>query len=249
MAEFTPNKAGPRDIRELYYYVYQELRRLGGMLGDIDDLGGGGGGGPETDPIFSASPAATITQQDINDWNAGLSGGGGVKEEIESITLTTAGEFDFGPALAGGVIPSGYRRLYMQGHVRSSGAGASDNMTVVLNADSTSGNYHRQHSAAFNGGAISGEGSDNFLSAVPGSGAPTGSYLMLSSVIEGYDVTGILKSVRANFWELRASRQVFNSQTTVHNEVLTAPVTRIRIRTDNHPTDGLIGRLTLYGEY
>uniref|UniRef100_UPI001C596C45 hypothetical protein n=1 Tax=Klebsiella pneumoniae TaxID=573 RepID=UPI001C596C45 len=30
-----------------------------------------GGGGPETDPIFSASPAATITLQDIANWNAG----------------------------------------------------------------------------------------------------------------------------------------------------------------------------------
>lgn len=31
-------------------------------------LGGGGGGGTETDPVFSASPAATITAQDIIDW-------------------------------------------------------------------------------------------------------------------------------------------------------------------------------------
>ncbi len=40
-------------------------------------MGSGGGGiGEETDPIFSASPAAGITAEDIARWNAGGSGSG-----------------------------------------------------------------------------------------------------------------------------------------------------------------------------
>lgn len=38
--------------------------------------GSGGGIGEETDPIFSASPAAGITTEDIARWNAGGSGSG-----------------------------------------------------------------------------------------------------------------------------------------------------------------------------
>lgn len=32
MTAFTPNKAGPNDIRELYYHTYKELQRVGGAI-------------------------------------------------------------------------------------------------------------------------------------------------------------------------------------------------------------------------
>lgn len=50
------------------------------------NTGGGGSGGvtKETDPIFKASPAAKITDEDIKKWNSGTGGGtGGVTEETD----------------------------------------------------------------------------------------------------------------------------------------------------------------------
>jgi hypothetical protein len=46
---------------------------------------GGGGITEESDPIFKASPAAKITDSDIDRWNAGGSGGGGIAEESDPI--------------------------------------------------------------------------------------------------------------------------------------------------------------------
>lgn len=43
---------------------------------NIDEGGSSGGITAETDPIFKASPAANITDEDINKWNSGTGGGG-----------------------------------------------------------------------------------------------------------------------------------------------------------------------------
>lgn len=48
--------------------------------------GGGGGGTTETDPVFSASPAAGISQSDINNWNGKTSNTG----TVTSVTLTAS---------------------------------------------------------------------------------------------------------------------------------------------------------------
>ena len=49
---------------------------------------GGGGGSTETDPVFSASPAAGITQADINNWNS--SAGGGSVVEVSNYSTAVA---------------------------------------------------------------------------------------------------------------------------------------------------------------
>lgn len=54
-------------------------------------FGGGGGTGEETDPIFSASPAAGITAEDIDRWNAGGSGGSGYQVTYADGVLTFVG--------------------------------------------------------------------------------------------------------------------------------------------------------------
>ena len=47
-----------------------------------------GNTGNETDPIFTSSPAATITQEDIDNWN---SGGGGGEGAVTAVTVTGTG--------------------------------------------------------------------------------------------------------------------------------------------------------------
>lgn len=58
--------------------------RLKQVLNSKNIGGGGSSGGitAETDPIFKASPAAKITDEDIENWNSGT-GGGGVLEETD----------------------------------------------------------------------------------------------------------------------------------------------------------------------
>lgn len=59
----------------------------GGSYAPSSSSGGGGGGGgitTETDPVFSASPAAGITQSDITRWNNG-GGGGGITTETDPV--------------------------------------------------------------------------------------------------------------------------------------------------------------------
>lgn len=70
------------------------------------NAGGGGGGGiaVETDPIFSASPAATITEQKMAEWDAksekGEKGDKGDKGDtgvgVQSVTQTTTSSADGG---------------------------------------------------------------------------------------------------------------------------------------------------------
>lgn len=51
-------------------YSGEQVEQLLDMVAG-GNAGGGGGGGitVETDPVFSASPAATITEEQISDWN------------------------------------------------------------------------------------------------------------------------------------------------------------------------------------
>lgn len=53
--------------------------------------GGGGGISEETDPIFSASPAAGITAEDIARWNAGGSGGSGYNVTFDNGNVIFSG--------------------------------------------------------------------------------------------------------------------------------------------------------------
>lgn len=61
----------------------------GGSYAPSSSSGGGGGGGgitTETDPVFSASPAAGISQSDITNWNGKTSNTG----TVTSVTLTAS---------------------------------------------------------------------------------------------------------------------------------------------------------------
>lgn len=180
-------------------------------------------------------------------WSTPAGGGGGgsgvvaPKVLIEEITLTTAGEFDFDN------IPQGYRRLRVLGNVTSDVSAAVDNLNVYFNTDTTDSNYHAQLLYSTNG--ISGD--DEYTA--PKVAIISGTTATITSTdvdmrLEGY-TNSIGKQMSSEYSYLREAARVTTGRGTIANSSVTDAITRLRIRTDNHPTDGLTGTLTLYGEY
>jgi len=165
-----------------------------------------------------------------------------VKQIIQTITNTTAGEFDFDN------IPGGYSRLIIEGRLRGSVSAANDDIVIFFNGDLTAGNYHRQFTAVYNGTAINAQAANSIFADVVGATGLANGKTSLRTVIEDYASATDLKSCFTSFLSPRASRTtLYVGDTGVYSSI-TAPITRIRIRAANHPTNQLLGKLTLYGE-
>ncbi len=182
----------------------------------------------------------------VYDTASGGGGGGGAtatitaKHVIQTITNGSAGEFDFDS------IPSGYDRLIIEGVVRSDAAVTADNMHMYLNTDTTNANYYRQNSAGSNGSTSSSESAAPVIAVITGAPSPANDYSPISIVIENY--TGpYSKTALGNFTLRRTSTDTAAGQIGYFTSI-TAAITRVRLRTDNHATDQLLGTLTLYGE-
>ena len=177
------------------------------------------------------------------------SGGGGggatatitAKHVIQTITNASAGEFDFDS------IPAGYDRLIIEGFLRGDVSAISDNVRIFFNADTTLSNYHEQASLALNNANSSAEAtSSSRISFVPAASSPANSYANISIVIEDYDGSnrkGALSSTYSMYDTAATLVGFFGVKSSI-----TDAITRVRIRTDNHATDQLLGTLTLYGE-
>lgn len=161
---------------------------------------------------------------------------------IEEITLGSAGEFDFNS------IPAGFNRLIITGLVRGDVSATSDLVYVILNADTTLANYHSQRIAGIDNTAFATEFDNQpLISGCPGASSPSGLYGALTIVIEDYagshrKAVGCDSFVPRDASTLEASKYITLSS-------ITAAITRVRIRTDNHSTDQLLGTLRLYGEF
>ena len=173
------------------------------------------------------------------------SGGGGaavgdvVRTEIERITNATAGEFDF-------TVPTGYDRLIIRGQLRSDVAGDFEAAHIYFNADTTAANYHSQASTGLDNAGAHSELNEPRLFGICAAGAPTDTYATVSCEIERPD-NSFLKTALGTFSAYRASDKAWTGDHMV-TSAITDPLTRIRIRTDNHATDQLFGTLILYGE-
>lgn len=167
---------------------------------------------------------------------------------LQTITLTSGapGEFDFGPTLAGGVIPTtlGHRRLDVAGAVRSTAAGTVGVVVAFLNADTTTTNYHTQRLRALNGAASGPESTDSTPLLVSGAGSPAGAMSSVKLGIEGYAGSD-QKLVYAGYNTVRSTANLEVGRIMVASSV-TAAISRIRVRADSHPTDQLFGTLSLY---
>lgn len=159
---------------------------------------------------------------------------------IETITNITAGEFDFNN------IPGIYKRLYIKGYVESDVVDTNDVLHVYFNEELTDTNYH-YNEYYLSATAAAGQGS-----ALPRAGVIAGSTAVQGTtpveiLMENYTGSDLKGITAETTWTNTATtfRKYFS---TVYHDTLTAAVTRLRVRSDNHPTDQLLGTLTLYGE-
>jgi hypothetical protein len=176
---------------------------------------------------------------------AGGGGGGAtatvtVKHVIQTITNAVAGEFDFDS------IPAGYDRLILEGEVRSDAAVTADILYLFFNADTTVANYHSQDIFGSNGASAGGEAAVPRVGLATGASSPANAYAGVHIVIEGYDGTYVKQAIGRTLIR-RAATDLAAGLNGMYSSV-TAAITRVRLRTDNHATDQLLGTMTLYGE-
>lgn len=159
---------------------------------------------------------------------------------LQEITNATAGEFDFDS------IDQSYNRLIIEGMIRGGVSAASDNLLAYFNADTTDGNYHRQAHYAYNGSHATSESAHPYAAFIVANSGPANEYHHFRMVIEDY--TGSYrKKAKTEWYGEDAADSMYNGNIAIVSAVTDA-LTRVRIRTDNHPTDGILGTLRLYGE-
>lgn len=165
---------------------------------------------------------------------------------LETITNVTAGEFDFGPGQAGGVIATGYKRWIIEGEMRGDVAATSDGLRLFFNNDTTAGNYYYQANRGNNTSSTATEGNIPYCGNVPANTSLADTYNVFRMVIENPDGTNIKQAMTTFNANYTTANMMIGDVGTIWN-VATA-LSRIQIQTDNHATDQLFGTLRLYGE-
>lgn len=171
----------------------------------------------------------------------------GLRVPIETITISSpVGEFDFTS------IPTdrGFKRLRGIGYTRGTVSATNDGMYLIFNSDTTITNYYRTNVQGLNTSATAAESAAPIIGFTTGSTAPTDCYGKIEFVIENYSNTNTVKDA----WGFYGNYRTVDSELNVgmifmSHDSLTDAITRVRLRSDNHGTDHLIGQVTLYGEF
>lgn len=164
-----------------------------------------------------------------------------VKVIIERITNTIADEFDFNN------IPDKYKRLVIEGYIRSTDNVVGDDCLIVLNESVLDGQYHSQDNRTFDGAALLADSNNNKISTAVGTSAPADTYTDVRITIENYSNSAARKNVVGYLVGLLDTGKLVTGNFAV-SSAITDAITRVRIRTDNHSGALLFGELTLYGE-
>ena len=190
---------------------------------------------PTDDP---AGSSVAITKANLL---AGAGGGGSTTlstfTEIETITNTVAGEFNF-------TVPAGYDRLKLIGSSRSNKVATEEYIQVYFNGDYTDANYKTVFAGTLNGASWTGSLAWPLSGEVTASTAIANEIGTLELLIDNPDGDQ-LKNQLSRFGQSGSTNQkVGNSLVT---SSITAPITQITIRPDDN-ANGLVGSYTLYGE-
>tara|TARA_R110000782_G_C14819221_1_gene413856 strand:- start:10721 stop:11581 length:861 start_codon:yes stop_codon:yes gene_type:complete len=208
------------------------------FTGEITDLAPGKMtfGGSDGDVIVDDAAGEMVT---ISKWVTRRAPRYG-KVLLQEITLGSAGEFDFNN------IPQGFNRLIVEGVVRSTESAPIVGYNVFLNSGLTAANYHAETLRSVNGAPSAFENDDSGVGAIPASTAPANSFGRVRAVIEAPGGTD-LKQVVAEFHAYVGADSQYHGFVSIVSDI-TAVISRVRLRTANHPTNGLLGTLRLYGE-
>lgn len=184
----------------------------------------------------------------------------GIKVPLETITATGSEspivEFDFGPNIAGGQIPQMFKRLWLHGRLRSTDTSSSaETVCIYFNDDTTDTNYHSQWAIVNNTTYSDSEGAYPRVTTCPTdhTNSVADSFSTFSIVVEDYTSTTKLhmaSSVHTAYLR-EASYLAHQFGPVTVWDIPGSPypaITRLRLRTDDHPSSVLYGTVTLYGE-
>jgi hypothetical protein len=154
-------------------------------------------------------------------------------EVLYDVTLGSNGAFDTNDVWPDG-IPLGYERFEIELRLRANIA-SNDIAYLLFNNDTTLGNYRYQRQSAYGTGEFQDAGDNARVAIIPGSSG-VADYLNLGHVI----ITRPQDSKTKNYMSLTGNRTSGTDQGV--EQILghwesTAAITRIQIRTGNHPTD------------
>jgi len=160
---------------------------------------------------------------------------------IETITNASAGEFDFAS------IPQVFSRLILVGDIRGDVTATSDFLFLLFNEETTTADYHSQYVANVTGVADVSKDDTPEIGVCSADSSPANSYSKITIIIDNY-TGGYLKQATGDFNALRAATDVHSGLCYMNHDSLTAAITRLRLRSDNHDTDQLLGAVSLFGE-
>lgn len=199
-------------------------------------------------PLLSAADSIYVVDaSDTTDDAAGSSkkitaASLGARYLIEEITLGSAGDFNFTS------IPSGFNRLRIKGIVRSDVTATEDIVMCLLNNDTTASNYFAHRMVIIGETMADNEYSnDSRIASVSAASSPANYYSSLDVSIEQYAGSHV-KIVKCQYETARTASQL-DSGFYVMRWASTAAITQVQVKTDNDPTDQLLGTLRLYGEF
>ena len=242
----THVKADVTDFNVVAADVNSEASTVGQVL-ESDGAGNAawatpaGGGGGITEAPIDGTP---YSRQDAG-WVAAAAGGGTTSEIftktlITEIDLTVAGEFDF-------TLPTGYDNMWIEGQVLSTSGITYDVGMLYFNEELVDANYRSQLNDGDAGtSGTPGAATPRIFSTSAG-GSPANSITNLRIEIPRYEEVGYKKSALSSYTASYGAAALFNGNSFVESQI-TAAITRVRLRTDNNPTDQLTGNLKLYGE-
>lgn len=162
---------------------------------------------------------------------------------IETITHASANEFDFAS------IPSVFSRLIVQGYVRSTEPNTADQMFMYFGTDTTGSNYWKNRFYSNSASATASEAAEAEIAVIPGDNSPTNAYAQVRIQIDNYAATSYLKGGFCQFAGYTDTNEVYNGICGMWHKTLTTAISRVRFQAQQHATYGLVGSLSLYGEF
>lgn len=163
-------------------YTGEQVEDLLDQVASGNAGGGGGGISAETDPVFSASPAATITEDKIDGWDSKYSkpSGGIPKSDLASDVQTSLGNADTALQSYTEQYKGTVTGIKVNGSTKSPSSGVVDLGTVITSHQDISGKQDKLVSGTniktINGESILGSGNIT-ISGGSGSGGGSGSYV------------------------------------------------------------------------
>lgn len=160
-------------------------------------------------------------------------------EVLYDVTLGSNGAFDTNDVWPAG-LPTGYERFEIETRLRSAASATFDLTRLYFNGDTTDANYIRNQ--VFGNGGTSGSDSADEPRGPHATGASSLANTFahaLTIINRPQDTSKTKDSVAIQFARFATNTGAGNLDSGVHgnNWESTAAITRIQLRTDNHPTD------------